>query len=568
MQHYAKINFGEIVQPNLRCANRIPKEYVQLYVHLKSAGSFIPATLSCELAAAKMHLEQARSAHEEAVGQRKSQSYYQMLHDVYSGRKPRNYVEEVHRASVYYETLKRFHDLYPWKDGTESLFENDLLIDRLADDLVQIRSDMGQQPIPVDYTIPPSAILPTDLELCLRWSGMRLAGSRVDFDDLLSTLGSTETARLLSARIAEKVSSGYYAQLGFSVEDISIQQLQVGAGDEWKDFDLQVGNIPVDVKNARASFSNPDSYVDHCIPRFKLTRGSSTEVRVTGVFSSYLPAIKLRHEHSHCKILGETSLIYARRLWKWTTDRFGGAIRLDGMWNNNHYPSWIFDYPDAHYANLRRCNQRINSLLSQVLALNRSDIEIPPWIFSLADKVAGSTASLPDTQKVILADLHSLRDALGYTRPSLYLYLLGSAMSGLIEQRPFNDVFAPLLPMIFVPVCHADRITPLGLDDPLSTLKNLVSNLACIYQKVLDSKLRFIAFKMTHPMILLGQLEDGYWITVLAYCGGYFTQPFRTKCGASPLVLGIHANCPTCGHLICEDCGYCADGCSAAESRR
>ncbi len=109
-----------------------------------------------------------------------------------------------------------------------------------------------------------------DISLCLHW-----ANASIPFDSIQDGLihlnqqiTQYDTVRLLSARAAELATQEYFIGLGQSVTDIAITQLSKG-DTSWKDFDLLVNNLPVDVKNARRSYSSPESYVEHCIPSFK-----------------------------------------------------------------------------------------------------------------------------------------------------------------------------------------------------------------------------------------------------------------------------------------------------------
>lgn len=565
-----KLDWTNRLQTHLQRPAPIPAKDLLLYQQLKNSGQSITNSINEQYQSVKNRVKIATSAI--ASGRRdQSASYYQMLAAVYSGasaKSEENYIQEIHNSTSYLQHLTNFATRYSWEGGVaEKQFERELMLTNLDDQISNLRIELGAEEAKVQREILPSALSPDDFALCRIWSGQAPTPNTSSFQKLISAVGTSECERLLSARIAEKAAHAYYTDLGFQVEDVSIQQM-CRDRELWRDCDLIAGEMYIDVKNARASFSNPTAYVEHCIPRFKVARGSQAEVQITGVFSHYIPHHEITEKKSVCIILGQVSLPYARDLWRWTRKRFGEAINFNGLWKNNHFPSWIFEYPDRHYRAQNICRAKIDALLPQILKLGLKENSIPSWLFSLATCIEPSAVPLQNLQLRVLNDLHSMRASIGYSRPSIYLYILGNALSGLIAHKSFDEVFDPILPMIFLPVGDTGKISPLGLHDPQSIIANLVENLSNIYQRALDSQLKFIAFKMTHPLIIRGQLDDKSWITLFAYCGGHIEEPFRVKCGASPLVLGVNEICPSCGYLVCTACGSCSDDCSAGRIRR
>ncbi|MBE7423138.1 MAG: hypothetical protein HS110_12040 [Zoogloeaceae bacterium] len=575
--------WNKIVKRQLLWSNAISSDDLRMYESLKATGASIADALSRELANAstlynKIQRDQA------AWLQRRKDSYYSVLADVYSGKAPRNFRRELAASEKQFKVYLSFSKRHRFgADGqAEQLFDDSLVLRKADLTLTQLCIGLGCRNVDGYVWMEPSSIQPTDFQLCLAWANRTSnASDNIDFDKLKQLLGTYNAVRLVSARIAEKACIRYYNRLAPAlpiddekddypdfVTDVSIQQIDRNASSNWKDFDLLVDKQPVDVKNARASFSNPSAYVEHCIPRFKLDRVSQQHVDVAGVFSNYLNATEITTAPSECLILGRTSLPYARSLYRWMTARFGAAINFRGLWKPGYFPNWIFEYPDTHYAKQNQVIANIDEMLTKLLAMDRDDLRIPPWLFSLSTQSDLLTKCLTEAERRTLSDLHALRAALGYTRPSLYLYVLGTALTGLLERRSFEEVFGTVLPAIFVPVGQDERISPLGLDDPQAILEHLMDNLAAVFNHVLLSSLHFVAFQMSHPMILRGQLEDGSWITVLAYCGGRARGLGLVKCGASPLVLGEHKVCQSCGHLICNKCGYCAEGCRELDTRR
>ena len=101
-----------------------------------------------------------------------------------------------------------------------------------------------------------------------------------------------ELGRLLSARSAEKVAADFYQHYGKKVKDISIKQIDKNSKSEWEKYDLEVGNIPIDVKNSRRSRNSPDRYTKHCVPKFKHSR-KGQDVIIAGFFFSLLTGIRV-----------------------------------------------------------------------------------------------------------------------------------------------------------------------------------------------------------------------------------------------------------------------------------
>ena len=102
-----------------------------------------------------------------------------------------------------------------------------------------------------------------------------------------SSDGEEEQERLSSARHAEKAVDAYYRQLGHSVEDVSIQQLDDAALEDsgWKTHDLLVDERPLDVKNVR--FSREGALNEHLWRDHKAKRGGQP-VAIVGVASEKL----------------------------------------------------------------------------------------------------------------------------------------------------------------------------------------------------------------------------------------------------------------------------------------
>jgi len=416
----------------------------------------------------------------------------------------------------------------------------------------------------------PPPLAERDLQLCLAWHNVSdwqtIHPSR--FSSVEGFMKPFEANRLGSARHADISAILYYQALGFQVEDVSIGQLSSPDG-RWRDFDLLVNGMPMDVKNARRSFSNPDTYVEHTIPRFKVDRESGLNVNIVGVLSDYIHNENIDTYPLTCLVLGQVNVGNIRELYLWMQSRFGDFLDLKGMWNPKFHAGWVFEYPIEHYPDRQEAIAAIPETLSQCISNGLGLADIPHWMPSLTDDASlieqlGFTKS----QQAIWSDLRSLQREVGLSRPSLYCYVLGYMLEGLAIQKPLDEVFKLVTDALFPNGLAAGARAPLGLQDNLEYIANLLKMLAAVYREILNRGDSFTAFNLTHPQILRGMKADCNWLTLYAYCGGWRRYPVVAKCGAGPLYLGKHAHCGSCGHLICVECGFCSSSCPEVEGRQ
>ena len=406
-----------------------------------------------------------------------------------------------------------------------------------------------------------------DLRLCIAWSNTPGPTRReLDTAYLRKLLGDFEAGRLISARLAENSAANYYRALGHQVTDVSIMQL--GQSDErWKRFDLLIDGSPVDVKNARRSFTSPAAYVQHCVPRFKTLREDGSDIRVVGVLSDYIAPDQLVESVSNCRILGETSLPMINKLRGWAANRFGDSLRLDGMWRPDYQPGWIFEYPKEHYRSRSKAVREIPELLTRLAAHAIPKSKLPVWLLSLSpDRSLALSMASPGLQSAILTDIYSLDDVVGLSRPSLFILIAGLFAEVIVKQDPAEALELTLRDLIFTKPKPDFR--PLGLEDTQGYIVGLIDCLGRICTEAQSQGIQFKAFRMTHPSILRGERLDGRWMTLLAYCGGWIEQPFKVRCGASPLFFGKHEVCPECGYLACNTCGFCSQQCQQGHMRQ
>lgn len=431
---------------------------------------------------------------------------------------------------------------------------------KVAPDLAKMQLDMQQTQGDSNQVIMPSSTSNADdIHLCLTWAGLgATATQHCDTQHLIQTLGDYDANRLLSARIAEHAAAAFYLSLGHEVIDVSIGQIG-NTDDQWKDFDLLVRGRPLDVKNSRRSFSSHDSYVEHCVPKFKLSRASGTEVSITGVLSEYTTVERLAESNSSCRILGEVAASEIRRLYVWARRRFGRILNIDGIWEPNYQPGWIFEYPPEYYPSRKTAIADIPGLIENLKESGITSDRIPGWLLPLCSdrQLASSLTGSSQTRK-ILSDLHSLDDEIGFSRPGLFIYIMGLFLESIANNEQAGQLDEPLRALLF----FHEPSRPLGLEDSQCYVANLINMLVQVQNEVQQQKIKLTAFRLTHPSILRGQLDSGSWMTLIAYCGGWRQVPVRARCGATPLFFGQHESCPYCGHLVCAACGYCSHNCN------
>lgn len=408
----------------------------------------------------------------------------------------------------------------------------------------------------------------SDIDVCLAWANVNSVCESTDegIRLLQNEVSNYNACRLLSARVAELSTASYYSELGNNVSDISMTQLE-NADERWKDFDLLVGADPLDVKNSRKSFSSPEAYVEHCIPRFKQDRKSGAEVSIVGVLSDYSPdAEKIVSGAVDCVILGQINVREVRQLFVWMRRRFGNFLNLNGLWDTGFLPGWMFELPAAQYQQRHSVLERIDSLLEKIKVTSTlSDADIPGWLLTLSAVASHKDAKNQSTRRGgMLADIASLSLDVGMKRSSLFVYSMGVILEAMLNGDDCDAVAETLRELIFVDRSFS---SPLDLIDTQKYVVSLIDVLLSVADESMCQGIQFTAFQMSHPAILRGQRKNGSWMTLVAYCGGWIDQ-LRVKCGSSPLFFGSHVACPACSKLICNACGHCESSCTLVSQRQ
>ena len=394
-----------------------------------------------------------------------------------------------------------------------------------------------------------------------------------------------EGAKMLSARAAEKAVIDFYRQLGCRVEDVAIKQLESPDGGDWALCDLRVDGQAVDVKNARPQNSSVDGrlgYAEHLIKSFKVD-ANAEPVTIAGVRSPFLQLDYLWHPQKierfrrptpqPVKVLGECSEQDMADLVAEFTSSEGPLEGLSIDRRRRHYPNaaflppWVFDYPERLYeraaGNYRRA---VRSFVGQ---------GAPPWHVVEHLKVnplpyyAQVGAELPGTWHDSLREWEaSLYERIRTTKarrslPYLFLTLLTDFLVALAEQRTdYRPMQYERLLFQHSEAKPERRIQlPLGIFDPLLSIKSMVSTLESLWNEKDREQLRgFTRFEFTAAGLLRGSRPgSSRRISLLAWCG---------NCG-DDLAIGTHEVCSheTCGYLICPKCNHCKDACPRGEVR-
>lgn len=426
-----------------------------------------------------------------------------------------------------------------------------------------------------DVDVPLRALSDHDLELCLAWTTRPRANDAPISEAWRSYRRSdpNDALRMWSARSAEIAAANFFSQWTDSVQDVAIGQLE-GTTSDWETHDLEVDGQAFDVKNARRSFTSPNTYVEHTVPRFKQTYRASSDVRILGVLSEYVPWTRIDEgSYGTALILGELRHSDLIRLVDWADSRFEGKVDLAVFSKGQlaNYPGWLFEYPDESYSKREGATQQLRHLLS-----DETDLELPGWISAQIGARGHSVASeCSEIDRELAHQFISLREALGITRRSLFAWVLGVMLETWIRSdgRELVKTAAALRTCLFRRTIRANgsvvKQQPAGLYDPLEYVHSLIAMFESLASVVSQRELApYRFFKLSAPTILRGQHQNGTWQTIFAHCGGWRRDPVTVPCGKNPIHLGNSEVCPECGYLICADCGHCKIFCTECAQRQ
>jgi hypothetical protein len=369
--------------------------------------------------------------------------------------------------------------------------------------------------------------------------------------------------------------------LGRDVADISITQLE-GRDDSWKTHDLLVDSHPIDVKNARESFSDRSRYSEYLVPQFKEVRSIRRDVAIAAVFSRYLTADQIAEGATpHCTILGVVTKRDLDELGAWLNDRFEGLLEVSYLGGGGPLPGWCFEYEGNHYPTRDTATAEAGAVVKDLSTHPRLMPHLrwsrPLTVFSddeeTVSRTLSATCASADVARAHYETwrfISDLRRTVGLSRRSLFA---GAIALTLAQSRSEHAVWSPALltEWLFLDQSRSQQTRPLGLQDPLGYVANIVQAMTVLWRTSRRELSRFRTFKMKSPRILIAIDERGLEHTIMAYCGGSIERQdgsFLAKCGSSPLVLGVNQTCTECHRLICNVCGFCEAACLGYAVRR
>ena len=366
-----------------------------------------------------------------------------------------------------------------------------------------------------------------------------------------------ELGRLLSARSAEKVAADFYQHYGKKVKDISITQIYKKSQCEWKNYDLDVAGLHIDVKNSRESRNSSDRYTEYYIQKkFKYSK-ENQDVTIAGVFSPYLWAFELldkpveHHQNRKIQFLGETTWKKLQAL----KNQFKDSVYFEVPNLTGEYllPPWVFEYPKYVYTERNEALKALKNF-TNLDALKGATFEfnlIPVCIAAGIDltQILGSKAS-EEWEQRFLNQLRNRVEKDELSLPFLFLTILAHFCDMAMCSKKVSD-FNPDKYRRFL-FCKG-HYKPLGIYDPLKTIYALIKALSTLWTAENGLIRKFHAFKLKSSNILQGtsNSNEGLWTTLIAYCG---------ECGKNPLILGESKHCEY-RRLICPACGFCCKQC-------
>ena len=354
-----------------------------------------------------------------------------------------------------------------------------------------------------------------------------------------------------SARCAELVALKLYRETYTNVEDLSILQAITPSDTRWMIADIAGDGRLIDVKNARRSFSAPDSYSEHTVKKFKVDP-IGTDVIISGFLSEYQKAFPCYF--GEVVWLGETTKKTITALQA----KFNSEYLQVNLFNKL-VPPWLFEFPIFCYSHR---DFALGQVDSPEFVLPKGNF--PIGLLLLTGHIAPTQTKDTLAQEIQMLDQLLKKNERKPTRPLLFLHVLDRFCLSIRKQELFPS--SALMKILY----SNDLFNiPLGVFDPLNIVKELIDVLEKVSKHCRENTMRFSQFKLAGPSILQGQNNDGKWETIYAYCGGWGKlQDTQIKCGQNPLFLGQNKPCDLCGKLICHKCGFCTKICNACAPRQ
>jgi hypothetical protein len=419
-----------------------------------------------------------------------------------------------------------------------------------------------------------------DYVLMLAWGDRRPIEDDPLFISWHKLLGKLDAARFWSARIGEITAAEFYESLGSEVEDIAIHQIN-GASDNWKLLDFKADGKFYDVKTARRSFSSPNSYSEFIVPQFKKDRTFNEDVRIVGVLSEYIKIedVKIGKQGQRV-VLGEVSSAEISSLRQWIIDQFGGVLDFEFGGNDQLLPGWLFEYPVNFYEGRPERISAISSLACEWIEFGLPASQFPKVYLPLIEDESIAAYFLKGREELIIwNELMTTFRAIGLSRRALFVFILCFSLRELK-----SDSYRPkdLLEWLFIDLKKTKQVWVnfdktiknwSGVNRPLwllDTEEYIYQIIWCLTEAWDSSKTElrsYRRFRLRGFRILQGHCESRGWQTILAYCGGWRSNPVA-PCGSSPLIVGQNSRCEECQKLVCKACGFCTKICGKNAERQ
>lgn len=398
-------------------------------------------------------------------------------------------------------------------------------------------------------------------------------------------------SQMISARAAEKQVIKFCKKLGYLVEDVSIHQITRESTD-WEKGDVRLDKrYLLDVKNARTDI-NSKIYSEFCIPSFKKVRSKAREgvcqdVFIVGVLSPYLQAKFIESlddpefEVISPTVLGITSYSKIEEILKMAGRQIFQDIEIQvelkrSNQEGDFIPPYFFDYQKRFYSKIEGCFSELNELHEneipdsvQIEFLKIDKNNFLSFILSGKKSVSPKLISSFDPwQKDLASQLCAMKSGFRIELPELFIGILKYfilSMCGKVHGVRPNEYKS----ILFISSTTKLSRHPLGVYDPLNIIIDLCDTLSIIWDNKDQHNLeKYKIFRFRGKGLLTAQEDrQSKSVTILAYCGGYISG--KGKCGFSPLVIGKHKTCSSCGYLICpvDDCQCCSQNCSEYKNR-
>ena len=438
-------------------------------------------------------------------------------------------------------------------------------IDRNRQKLIERFADLSANAINpnVETCYPLPKLDEDDLRLVEKWHN--LPWNSLDRTSVIKAQGKEkwELGRLLSARSAEKVAAEFYRHYGKKVKDISITQIDENNKSDWRNHDLDVDGLPIDVKNSRQSQNSPDRYTEHYIQKkFKHSK-ENQKMTISGVFSPYLWPCTLLNPTEYqgdttIQFLGETTW---KKLQVLKNEFKDLVVFVEPDPGRDFFlPPWVFDYPKYVYTERDKVLKELKNF-TNLGALKGATFEFNLHSVGIVagidlTEILGNEV-LDDWEQSFLNQLRNRIEKYGLSLPFLFLTILEHFLCMAASSKTTSN-FEPTKYRRFLFYKEFDR--PLGIYDPLKTIDALINNLSTLWTAKNKLIRKFRRFKLRSFNILQGKSDsnEDLWTTLIAYCGGRLED--GSACGKNPLVLGKSKHCE-CRRLICPDCGFCCQKC-------